>query len=340
MNTRNEPTSESLEEAHQEPTPEDADAQEPTNEPEHAAEEIHEPDGPSQQPDGPDPDPATSEAGYDESTTPPQADASAAVEAILFTSDSPLGLSKIASVAELTQGNVRKAVKDLNARYDDIGASFRIEEIAGGYRMMTRPEYHDLLKRLLTARKDSRLSQAALETLAIIAYRQPILRADIEAIRGVACGEVLRGLLEKQLVKIVGRAEVIGRPMLYGTTRRFLEIFGLASLDDLPRVEELRSGEDAQASIGQSQSQETSAETEDAKPTEGDQKSTATPVAQRSAESEPPSDAPQDQDDSSSPDSTEKEFEDDDEEDDWDDEEEEFDDDDDWEEDEDEDEDD
>jgi segregation and condensation protein B len=91
-------------------------------------------------------------------------------------------------------------------------------------------------------KKDSRLSQAAMETLAIVAYRQPILRADIESIRGVASGEVLRGLLERQLVKIVGRAEVIGRPMLYGTSKRFLEVFGLASLDDLPRVEELRSG--------------------------------------------------------------------------------------------------
>ena len=85
-----------------------------------------------------------------------------------------------------------------------------------------------------------RLSQAALETLAIVAYRQPILRADVEAIRGVASGEVLRGLMDKQLVKIVGRAEVIGRPMLYGTTRRFLEIFGLKRIEDLPRVEELR----------------------------------------------------------------------------------------------------
>ena len=81
-----------------------------------------------------------------------------------------------------------------------------------------------------------------METLAIVAYRQPILRADIEAIRGVACGEVLRGLMEKNLVKIVGRAEVLGRPMLYGTTRRFLESFGLGSLVDLPRVEQLRSG--------------------------------------------------------------------------------------------------
>lgn len=106
--------------------------------------------------------------------------------------------------------------------------------------MMSQPQYHDVLARLVTSKKDTRLTQASLETLAIVAYRQPILRADIEAIRGVASGEVLRGLMERQLIKIVGRAEVIGRPMLYGTTKQFLEIFGLASLDDLPRMEELR----------------------------------------------------------------------------------------------------
>jgi segregation and condensation protein B len=108
--------------------------------------------------------------------------------------------------------------------------------------MLTLPQYHEVLSRLFKTRSDSKLSQAAMETLAILAYRQPILRVDVEAIRGVACGEVLRGLMEKNLVKIVGRAEVIGRPMLYGTTKNFLEIFGLGSLEDLPRVEELRSG--------------------------------------------------------------------------------------------------
>ncbi len=169
----------------------------------------------------------------------------AVVEAILFASDSPLGISKITLAAELPTKNVKQAIDDLNDRYQQQGSAFRIEQIAGGYQMLTQPEYNEVLRRLLTARKDTRLSQAAMETLAIIAYRQPILRADIEAIRGVATGEVLRTLLEKQLVKIVGRAEVIGRPMLYGTTKKFLEVFGLGQLDDLPRVEELRSGADA-----------------------------------------------------------------------------------------------
>lgn len=169
----------------------------------------------------------------------------ATVEAILFASDSPLKPAKISQVAELGIREIKKAIESLNARYDEIGAAFRIENIADGYQMLTQPQYHDVLSRLLRVRNDSRLSQAAMETLAITAYRQPILRADIEAIRGVACGEVLRGLLERQLIKIVGRAEVPGRPMLYGTTRRFLEVFGLSSLDDLPRVEELRGGASA-----------------------------------------------------------------------------------------------
>ena len=170
-------------------------------------------------------------------------EAAATIEAILFASDSPLTPAQISRVAELPGiRGVRDAVDCLNRRYDDVGSAFRIEQVAGGYRMMTLPQYHDVLSRLLHARTETRLSQAAMETLAIVAYRQPILRADVEAVRGVASGEVLRGLLQKQMIKIVGRAEVLGRPMLYGTTKRFLEVFGLASLKDLPKVEELRAG--------------------------------------------------------------------------------------------------
>jgi segregation and condensation protein B len=174
---------------------------------------------------------------------PGDAERQATVEAVLFATDTPLKPARIAEVAELGGvRQVRSAIEALNARYEQMGCAFRIEEIAGGYQLLTLPEYHDVLSRLLRAKGESRLSQAALETLAIVAYRQPILRADVEAIRGVACGEVLRGLMDRLLVKIVGRAELPGRPMLYGTTRRFLEAFGLASLDDLPRVEQLRQG--------------------------------------------------------------------------------------------------
>ena len=184
-----------------------------------------------------DPDEAAEPAG------PVEVDVSA-VEAILFATDSPLSPAKLAEVACLEGGRraARLAVETLNARYAQMGCAFRIESLAGGYQMLTLPEYNDVLARLLKVRSESKLSQAALETLAIIAYRQPILRADVEAIRGVQAGEVIRSLMEKGLVKIVGRAEEIGRPMLYGTTRRFLEIFGLSSLADLPKVEELASG--------------------------------------------------------------------------------------------------
>ncbi|MHC4982892.1 MAG: SMC-Scp complex subunit ScpB [Planctomycetota bacterium] len=169
------------------------------------------------------------------------AKAAAAVEATLLASDAPLAPAKIAEVAGLPgAGAVKQAVETLNARYTQSGSSFRIEAIAGGYQIFTLPEYHEVLSRLSRTRRETHLTRPALETLAIVAYRQPILRADIEAIRGVACGEVLRGLIEKQLVKIVARAEVLGRPMLYGTTKKFLELFGLAGLDDLPRAEELR----------------------------------------------------------------------------------------------------
>jgi len=170
----------------------------------------------------------------------------ATVEAILFSADSPISPAKIALVAELPgRGQVKKAIRQLNQRYEQIGCAFRIESIAGGYQMLTQSEYHDVVGRLFKNKGDSKLSQAAMETLAIVGYRQPVLRADVEAIRGVASGEMLRNLLDKGLVKIVGRAEVLGRPMLYGTTRRFLAVFGLNSIDDLPNVESLRGGRDA-----------------------------------------------------------------------------------------------
>lgn len=199
----------------------------------------------------------------------------AVVEAILFAGDTPLPPAKIAAATELPPRRIKQAVTRLNERYARGGHAFRIEDVAGGYQMMTLPEYHDVLRRLLHVKKDSRLSQAAMETLAIVAYRQPILRADVEAIRGVASGEVLRGLMERQLVKIVGRAEVIGRPMLYGTSKRFLEVFGLADLDDLPRVEELRSGAEAQVPAGTNETPEPT----DEKKGSSDSENEATPMS-------------------------------------------------------------
>ena len=178
--------------------------------------------------------------------TQPPADAAedelaATVEAIVFASDRPLAAAKVVQIGQLgTVRHVRRAVEALNDRYEQTGRAFRIVEIAGGYQFQTLPQYHDVLEQLHKSRTDSRLTQAAMETLAIVAYRQPVLRADVEAIRGVACGDVLRGLMEKNLVRITGRAQEIGRPMLYGTTRRFLEVFGLADLEDLPNAEQLK----------------------------------------------------------------------------------------------------
>ncbi|MFO0827526.1 MAG: SMC-Scp complex subunit ScpB [Phycisphaerales bacterium] len=126
------------------------------------------------------------------------------------------------------------AIGQLNAAYEASQRAFRVEAIAGGWQMMTLPAFGPLLARLRGERQQSRLSQAAMETLAIVAYRQPILRADLESIRGVACGEVLKSLMDRRLVRIVGRAEEVGRPMLYGTTKEFLRIFGIANLGDLP----------------------------------------------------------------------------------------------------------
>ena len=149
------------------------------------------------------------------------------VEAILFTSDSPLTLPKIVSIMGTGSAReVRKIIQGLNKDYAKAGNSFRIEEIAGGFQMLTMPEYNTWLRRLRQSRQDSKLSPAAMETLAVIAYKQPVVRAEIESIRGVSAGETLNRLRELGLVKIVGRAEDVGRPMLYGTTKHFLEVFG------------------------------------------------------------------------------------------------------------------
>jgi segregation and condensation protein B len=162
------------------------------------------------------------------------------IEAVLFASDEPLSAERLANIVETGVKQVRQYIENLNDKYKANNNAFRIEQIAGGYQMLTLSPYNLWLGKLLRARSDSKLSPAALETLAVIAYKQPVIRADIEAIRGVAAGEMIRGLMYKGLVKIVGRAEVLGRPMLYGTTKKFLEIFGLNSLKDLPKVEELK----------------------------------------------------------------------------------------------------
>ena len=167
------------------------------------------------------------------------------IEAILFASDEPLSADRLVNIAQFNGGvkQVKKCIETLNQQYIETSRAFRIEEIAGGFQMMTLPEYNNWLKNLLRQRGENKLSPAALETLAIVAYKQPIIRADIESIRGVACGEMVRSLMYKGLVKIVGKAEILGRPLLYGTTKKFLEVFGLNDLKDLPKAEELKQPE-------------------------------------------------------------------------------------------------
>ena len=175
----------------------------------------------------------------------------AEVEALLFAADRPIPERRLIEVLEMedaedpgeardqAHARIRSVVERLNEIYEESSRAFRIVKLAGGFQVMTLPEHGELLARLRGERQLQRITPAALETLAIIAYRQPILRADLESIRGVACGEVLRGLLDRRLVRITGRAEEIGRPMLYGTTKEFLQVFGLSSLKDLPQAKDL-----------------------------------------------------------------------------------------------------
>jgi segregation and condensation protein B len=163
------------------------------------------------------------------------------VEALLLSTDRPLTEERLAGLLGMGTkegtASVCAAIEQLNEEYEQTGRAFRAQRVAGGWQVLTLPALGPLVSRLHRDRRESRLSQPALETLAIVAYRQPIMRAEIEAIRGVACGEVLRALLERRLVRITGRAEQLGRPMLYGTTGHFLKVFGLPGLDALPPLE-------------------------------------------------------------------------------------------------------
>ena len=162
------------------------------------------------------------------------------VLALLFASDEPLSARKIAALIEdVTAADVKQAIETWNARADAEAWSIGIEQVAGGYRLATRPDYAPYVSRLYAGRRKFRLSRAGLETLAIIAYKQPITRAEIESIRGVGAGSVIANLMERSLIQITGKAKVLGAPFLYGTTPEFLEYLGLNSLRDLPSMEDL-----------------------------------------------------------------------------------------------------
>ena len=162
------------------------------------------------------------------------------VLALLFAADEPLSARKLAATIEdVTTADVKEAIDKWNARADQESWSIAIEQVAGGYRLATRPEYAPYVSRLYQGRRRFRLSRAGLETLAIIAYKQPITRAEIESIRGVGAGSVIANLMERSLIEITGKAKVLGAPFLYGTTPAFLEYLGLNSLKDLPSMEDL-----------------------------------------------------------------------------------------------------
>ena len=161
------------------------------------------------------------------------------VEALVLGAPEPVSARKLAEVVPgLETGEAAAIVAELGREYEELGRAFEIWEVAGGYQLRTRPEYASYL-RLLHRERPLRLSRAALETLAVVAYRQPVTRAEVEAVRGVEVDAVIRSLLERQLVRIAGHREVPGRPMLYATTKRFLEVFGLGELDDLPTLREM-----------------------------------------------------------------------------------------------------
>ncbi len=162
------------------------------------------------------------------------------VEAFVFAAEGPLTLDKLSQLLECSKSEIRQVVDALMTEYANGGRGFRLYEVAGGYQFRTVPELAPMLRKL-TKEKSVRFSQAALETLAIIAYRQPVTRAEIEYLRGVDSGGVVKSLLERNLLRILGKKDVPGRPLLYGTSRQFLEFFGLRDLSDLPTLKDFAS---------------------------------------------------------------------------------------------------
>ncbi|MEO5616786.1 MAG: SMC-Scp complex subunit ScpB [Candidatus Eisenbacteria bacterium] len=170
----------------------------------------------------------------------PPSNLQAALEALLFSSDQPLALSLISESLDAAPDEVTEALGRLGEEYSARGAGVELREIAGGHLLVTAPDQAEWVGRMLRGRKKMRLSRAGLETMAIIAYKQPVTKSEVEAIRGVDSSGVMATLLERNLVTIRGRSKVVGRPLLYGTTQEFLDYFGLKDLTELPRPEELR----------------------------------------------------------------------------------------------------
>lgn len=171
------------------------------------------------------------------------------IESLIFVSETPLTLDRIQkSVPHADIHDIRSAIETLIQEHESRKGGFFLKEVAGGYQFRTRPEYHEWIKNMIQP-NPVRLSKAALETLAIIAYKQPIIRNDIEHIRGVDCGGIIRTLMERKLVRILGRKEIPGRPLIYATTKYFLEFFDLKDLKDLPTPKEIDAMENLSETI-------------------------------------------------------------------------------------------
>ena len=201
------------------------------------------------------------------------------VEATLFASQTPLTAAELARADEgLDEAAVERAIETLRDRYESDERAFQLYQLGDGFQLLTRPEYAPYLERFDSIPRPPHLSPAALESLAIIAYRQPIGRIEIEDVRGVSATSVLRTLMDWELIRVVGRGDGLGRPLLYGTTERFLEHFGLASLDDLPPSEDLPVALGAAGPAEESQ-EETAIESETVPPVEAEVASEEAPSA-------------------------------------------------------------
>jgi len=209
-----------------------------------------------------------------------------AIEAVLFIAGNPLSVDRLKSLfEEATQEQIEAQLTGLRQAYDDRVAGIMLAEIAGGYQLATRPEYAAWLRKFRSVKVSARLSKPALETLAIIAYKQPITRTEAEVIRGVNIGGIIRNLMERRLVKIVGKKDVPGKPMLYGTTPEFLQYFGLKDLSALPTLkefQELEAGEEVMEEVvGNEDAEAAEAQASEDEATSGE------PTAAEAADDEP-----------------------------------------------------